>query len=257
MNNREKSHIRKPSIPLTALLLIFVVSGPAVAVDGVDTWQPFSTAPAGEWGGLFSGEYEIRTVDDANDVAIRRVLTRLGWTPSSFMALWIEGGVASLEIERDDKHMQGDFGFAGGAGITLSPSNLRFLSLAPFASGRLMMFISKAGGEWSEGSLKHVSLRSRFEWWEGCAQFGISSLIGRNLFFGGLAVRGISQVEDRLTRVNNTPACETYTYSSGLEPGLVAGLYVPLGNRFNAWIVVEGYQEGVRFTVSAGQWGKP
>ncbi len=250
------------TIIITAAVLLFWNN--VFAERPAGGWLPFSPAPVSEWGGVVCTEYDQCTIG-ADEIAVRRILLRMGWSPSSFAAFWIEGGLASLHLESENISMQGDFGTAAGVGMTLSAAGFDIFGLSSFISGHGTMFISRLGYDKLSASGLVRSRRSRYEWWEGYGLAGLSWHVSKGIFFLGPSVRALSQEEDRHTHTNTSQYKETNTYQSALQPGITVGYFVPLKLHFNIWIAVEAYNikidesriEGARVTVSVGQWGSP
>jgi len=242
-----------------AVIMLMVGSvNPVIAETIGESWLPFSPAPAEHWGGVVATEYDQRTIGN-DDLAVRRILLCMGWSPTGGAALWIEGGVASLYLESGGSKVQGDFGTALGAGMSLCWSNTHILGFSPFVSGRGTMFISRLGSERISAIGLTRSTRSRYEWWEGFGMAGFTGDLGGAWLFFGPCFRSLYQQENRHTRTSNNISWykEKHTYQSAIQPGFTLALQMPLKLRFNTHISGEIYEEGFRITFSAGQWGLP
>ena len=249
-------------ILLTVTFLIGMIN-PVIGQKNSETWLPFAPAPVGEFGGTIVTEFGQRAID-SDTIHVRRVMLRMGWTPTANIALWLEGGLASLYLDNDLAKMQGDFGTSVGAGTTLRWSSARIFGFNPYVSGRGSMFISRLGNEKMVSSGLTRTTRSRFEWWEGFGSVGFSGDLGGAWLYFGACCRVLYQKENRLTETSNqltqTSASrykEMTTYQSALQPGVAMGLQVPLKWRFNTNMTVEIYEEGFKAGFSIGQWGRP
>jgi hypothetical protein len=248
-------------IRVATIILLIGSLNPVIAETTGDPpaasgWLPFSPAPEGQWGGAVITEYDQRTIG-SDELAVRRILMRLGWSPTGYTALWIEGGVASLYMESSGAKVQGDFGTALGAGISLCWSEARILDLSPFAAGRGTMYISRLGSQRIFGNGLSRSTRSRYEWWETYGVAGLVGDIGGSRLFFGPCCRSLYQQEDRHTRTSNNISWykEKHTYQSAIQPGFSLGLHLPLKLHFNTYLSGEIYEAGFKVTFSAGQWG--
>ena len=249
-------------ILLTVIFLIGTIN-PVIGQKADKKWLPFSPAPVGEFGGIVVSEYGQRTIN-SDEIEVRRILLRMGWSPTANIALWVEGGVASLHLENGIAKTQGDFGTAVGAGMTLCWSKARIFGLSPFIAGRGSMFISRLGNQRAVSSGLVRSTRSRYEWWEGFGTAGFSGDLGGVWLCFGPCSRILYQKENRLTQTSNqlTQAStsrykEMSTYQSAILPGFTLALQIPLKWRFNTYVAAEIYEEGFKATVSFGQWGRP
>ncbi|NQT34170.1 hypothetical protein HQ587_03185 [bacterium] len=256
-----KNHTEKPArrliIPLLTVICILFLCNTVQADESVASWTPFSPAPSGQIGGAVIGEYDWRTIDP-EDITVQRVLLRMGWAPVKFASIWIEGGVAALSIESDSLSLKGDFGTAVGAGMTLSSGDFSFAGVTPFISARATMFISRISDDDRMNEFgSQITERRRYEWLQGYGLIGLSLPVGSGLLFGGLALRGLSQEEERLTNYSGQEVQETNTYTSGLKPGLTAAVLIPMKGRFTTCIAMEAYLEGMRISLTFGQWGTP
>lgn len=258
MNNHTEKPARRPIIPLLTVIWVLFLCNRVQADESVADWAPYSPAPVGQIGVAVIGEYDWRTIDP-DDITVQRALLRMGWAPIKYASIWIEGGVAALSIKSDSLSLKGDFGTAVGAGMTLFGGDFTFAGVTPFISARVTMFISRISDDRTASfgsSVTEITERRRYEWLQGYGLLGLSRPVGSGLLFGGLALRSLSQEEERLTSYSGgIPSEMTNTYTSGLKPGLTAAVLIPMKGRFTTCIAMEAYLEGVRISLSFGQWG--
>ena len=171
---------------ITFSLLLGVVH-PALALDDLERWLPYSPAPSGEVGGQFSGEYEQMKIDD-DDLAIRRVMLRMGWAPETWASFWIDGGFASLYIEDANASVQGDFGGTFGLGGTFVYPSANVTGLSLFVSGKGSMLNSKLSSDRTERGVE-ISTRSNYEQLQGTVVGGISYRNEKTMVFGGPVIK--------------------------------------------------------------------
>ena len=256
MKNHTEKPARRPIILLfTVIWILFSFNG-VQADESVADWSPYSPAPVGQIGVAVIGEYDWRSID-SDDITVQRTIIRMGWAPVKYTSIWIEGGVAALSIESDSISLKGDFGTAVGAGMTIFGGDFSFAGVTPFISVRATMFISRISDDdrMNEFGIL-ITERRRYEWLQGYGLLGLSRPVGSGLLFGGLALRSLSQEEKRSTSYSGQPFKATNTYTSGLEPGLTAAVLIPMKVRFSTCIAIEAYLEGVRISLSFGQWGR-
>ncbi len=232
--------------------------GPQELGIGDEAWLPFALAPTGQYGASLNGEYDWREIN-GDKITVRRMLFRLGGTPTPYSTFWVEGGLASLELETGSRTMEGDYGTAAGAGITLSIPNGFYQGLTPFGSGRITYFNSCLSDDWDVTRLVRQARRSRYEWLEGFGVFGLTYPVRKGMILGGMVLRALSQDESRTTRTNNNdPYKQEYSYDSGLKGGAMAAVGLRFKHRFSAWVSAEYFiQSDARVTVAIGQWGRP
>ena len=243
-------------IPAILVLMLFGSYQTAYSEEEAKFWLPLSPSPAGEVGGLFVGEYEQRVIDE-DDLTVRRILFRMGWSPSAYLSVWVEGGVASLAIDNGETRMQGDFGGTAGVGGILAWADKKVLQGTLFLCGRGSMLNSKLGHDQTIRGLEN-SRRSSYEWWEASVLLGVSYKSDKMTIYLGPTATTFALVEDRSTRTSGPSFYrETNIYQSGIEPGGIIAILAPLKNRFNARFAIEASQNSVAVTLSAGQWGIP
>ena len=253
------------SLALLAVLgissTLFGAENEARATLGMkSTILPHAFAPTGEFGGIISGEFDRRTIG-GELVYMRRACLIMGYSPTPKLAIWAEGGVASLQLFFGNGQPQGDYGPAFGVGWVWSESSLTWQNLTPFISGRATYLQSKLLHDVQVGgTLK--SRRSRLEWNEGTIYIGLSRQLYKNtpkssLFYGAFAFRQLLQDEYRTTRSGASYQQNRFDYSSGFRPGLELGWQRVLAHRLIVRISGEAYAEGVKLNVTVGQWGAP
>jgi len=235
-----------------ALFLFHLHAGIAAPTEGM---LPLISAPRGELGGDFTGEYELREIG-SDDLTLRRFLFRVEYVPFAFGAFWGEAGVAALKVKSADMTLDGDYGLALGGGL-LAALPRPALGITPFALARATYFLSKAGGESETYPGVRQSRRSQFKWLEISGLAAAGGRIGPGNLYAGLGLRSLFQDEKRSTQSNNSVSSRKFSYDSGLEFGAVAAYQVPLNNRWHARAMVEIYQNGQRATLAFGQWGSP
>jgi len=223
-----------------------------------EQWLPFSLAPIGQFGGSITGEYDTRSIG-GSDLSVRRFLLRLGWSPSPNISLWAGGGVGNLLLEDASISLQGDYGTAVGAGVTLSTFDLEILGLKPFVSCKGMFLISRMSDDRAPTPTKISSVRRRYQWYEGYGVIGGGLELQSSKLIGGATMRLLNQEEQRHTRnsLNQDVSENIFEYNSGIKPGVILAIQIPLDRRFSLWIAGEGYVDGFNVTLSAGQWGAP
>jgi len=236
--------------------LVLAILGGAGRTQAEGGWLPCATAPAGQWGGVLSAQYEQRKLG-GTDATVKRGAFRLGGTPVSWATVWGEAGVAALGIEDAGVKLQGDYGTALGAGVTVVRGRIAFLSLEPFASGQATMFISRLSSDGRDSRGVYSERRSRFEWREVSGVAGLSLVKARWMLSGGVAARALSQTESRNLRVYGIPNPDEFTYKSGLETGLRGTLFRLLPMRFYFSLAAEVYPNSAGATLTVGQWGSP
>ncbi|NQU06622.1 MAG: hypothetical protein HQ568_11060 [Calditrichaeota bacterium] len=234
------------------LLLGFV--HPTLAIEDLECWLPYSPAPRGEVGGLFSGEYEQFKIDN-DDLAIRRVMLRMGWTPGTWASFWIDAGFASLYIEDANASMQGDFGGTFGLGGSFVYPSANVTKLSFFISSKGSWLNSKLGSDRTERGVD-ISTRSNYEQLLGTITGGVSYCTGKTMVFGGPVIKTFSLKEKRHTK-NSAPSkfSQTNTYQSGIRPGVTIGIFTRMKHRCNIWAAVEVGKSSMQFTIAFGQWG--
>jgi hypothetical protein len=216
---------------------------------------PFAASPTGEVGGLLAGEFERRTLD-GDMIYVRRVCLRFGYTPSHALAFWGEGGIGSLQMFANSRQPQGSFGPAFGIGWTLKLFSGDLQNWTPFINGRVTSFMSKLSDDYAQGTSAR-SRRSRFTWTEGSGLIGFTKSIRKTTWYGGVALRDLMQDEKRSFRSGATVQKSQFSYDSGLKPGAALGASFELESHALVWVGLEGYTDGVRVSVAAGQWGLP
>jgi len=216
---------------------------------------PFSLAPRGQFGGIIAGEFDRRTISD-DLIYVRRLLFRMGLTPSSAFSFWAEGGLASLQLFIADRQPQGAPGPAFGGGWNWNLNRFAWRSWTPFLAGRASWFQSKLSDDVRLGGVVQ-SRRSRFEWNEAGMMAGASQPMAKSLWSAGFVVRYLSQEEQRSMRTGSNVRKSSSTYTSGLRPGFALGWRRDFKPRLVAMSLIEVYPEGGRILVGIGQWGSP
>jgi len=224
--------------------------------EGDSPWLPLAIAPTGEWGGLVTGEYEMRAIS-SDDVTVQRYQFRLGTTPLPFASFWGEGGVAALTLESGSSTLRGDFGAAFGLGASLAYRTSPEQWLIPFVTGRATDFISRLGGEKDILFGVNQARRSRFEWREASGLAGLGWRLGVAELYAGAGARHLWQEEERSLRSHNTVDSFTYTYRSGARVGVAIGCRYPLPNRLLLRAEAEVYDGSWKVGLAFGQWGMP
>ena len=181
----------------------------------------------------------------------------MGWTPTEQLALWGEGGIASLQLLAGERILQGASGPAVGGGWSTLWHKPIWKGWTPFASGRATYLQSKLSDDQFQGSSVQ-SRRSRFEWAEYSGVIGTARHWNWGDLQIGLSLRILNQDEFRSFRTGSSlPQKSHTTYSSGLQPGLAIGGKITLAHRLTLWIMAESSINYQKLTASFGQWGAP
>lgn len=247
---------------LIILILISVIapgvsqsSNLVVADSFGGRWLPFSPSPVGQWGGLLSGEYDRRWL--GNDlVKTRRFLFRVGNTPFSFGALWIECGAATFDMTTGPDEFKGDYGLAAGGGWVLTEPHLQLAGIQPFISGRATYFQTFLKYQKVISNITQ-NIDSRFVWQEASGVIGIFRKWKHYTVHGGVKLRALYQDEFRNVKTSNSDDDYQYQYRSGVEPGAEISLFIPLRNRLSIGMTAELFMHSQVITLTFGQWGKP
>lgn len=242
---------------LVILGFLVVTTKPAGAQNTFKGWLPEAAAPYNQFAGAFTGEFDQRTIGN-DEVNMRRMLFRLGWTPVTFGTVWIEGGVANLELFSYDSHMTGDYGAAFGGGAAVKLEDVHILGLNPFLSVRGTYLVSRLEEDRPNNQGILNSRRSRYEWQEVHTAFGFCKSAWGGMLFGGANIMMLFQGEKRHVVTGTTADYSTeYYYESGLVPGVKAGYQIPLQHRLSFSVTGEVYASSYKILVSIGQWGAP
>ncbi len=240
---------------LSLTLLFILIAGSLHAVTP-NSWLPFASAPAGEYGAVLTGEYDMRDFG-GDDVAVRKLMFKIGWTPTKLSAFWIEGGLGSLFLECSGNRMQGDFGTALGAGTSLSLPKIPYIGISLLGTAKASMFVSKLSHDRSLPNDEFESRRSRYEWREVDASFGLARQFGGINFYGGAGALFLKQKEDRHMRSSNGNFKSSFNYDSGVKPGVVGALTFQLRNRLHLLVSASVYDGSRKISIAFGQWGSP
>jgi hypothetical protein len=253
-NYSENTMLGKNIIRAIIFTLLLGFVHPALALDDIERWLPYSPAPTGEVGGQFSGEYEQFKIDE-DDLAVRRIMLRMGWTPKSWVSLWFDAGFASLFIEDSDSRMQGDFGGTFGVGGSFVNPGKEITGLSLFASAKVSMFNSKLSSDRIEYGIER-SRRSNYEQWQGALIGGLSYRTEKTMIFGGPVIKTFSLKEKRHVKTSvPSEFSKTNIYQSGIRPGGTIAIFTQLKHRCNLGASIEVDQSSLRFTLTFGQWG--
>jgi len=223
------------------------------AGDTTETRLLFSPAPVGQWGGMASGEYDRRWL--GNDlVEVKRFLLRLGGTPSRFGTLWLEVGVAAMDLTTGPGKIEGQYGVAAGAGWTATLPGLEFRGVLPFVSGRATYFQTFVVNDETSENINRTIDR-RYVWQEAFGVVGACRRWKKFSLHGGIALRALFQDEFRKVSAYSAVTKRQYVYKSGVKPGAIGAVMIPLEGRLTVWIAAEVFNHAQKLTVTFGQWG--
>lgn len=235
------------------IIAILLCSSQVINAEMTTNWQAFATAPQGQWGVSISGEYDRRWL--GNDLLeVRRYLCRMGATPVSFGTLWIEAGVAAMDMTTGINKFMGIPGLAAGGGCTISKEEFNYKGITPIISARatyFQSFISRT----QTVNLGTRNIDSRFVWQEAFGLIGLTKRMDKLQLYGGLALRALFQDEYREIQLGSSREEFQYVYLSGVKPGVMGVVMIPLRKRFFVWIAGEAFIHAQRVTISFGQWG--
>lgn len=254
-----KRKLRKiKAICVFFLLLISIGLSPVAVLSQIYSWDvsiPFALAPRGEFGAAVTPEFD-RWILDGQTVYLRRAALRMGWTPSSIVTLWGEGGVASLQLFEGSRTLTGAWGPAVGGGWTILWGEPIWKGWTPFVSGRATYLQSKLSDDVYQGSSLQ-SRRSRFEWIEYSGIIGTARHWSWGDLQTGISVAMLSQNEFRSSRLGNSITRTQPDYSSGAQPGFALGASINLPHRLTLNLMLESSAMYQKATVAIGQWGAP
>jgi len=267
--NKVRRAFPKPIFSLFIVLLIQLSSSDiALGTEtaralkpGINSFPtlPLASSPTKEFGGVIAGEFERRTIGGQRIYA-RRICLDMGYSPAPSLAVWVEGGIASLQLFTGGGQPMGAYGPAFGVGWIWAQPKLKWSELTPFLSGRATYFQSKLSDDELVGASIR-SRRSRFEWTEATMLVGLSRPLSvgprSSLVYGAFGLRRLSQVEYRSVRSGASYQRNQYNYSSGFGPEGMIGWQRQFSHRITLRIGAEVNSDGGRLTIAIGQWGAP